>query len=117
MNESVLNVGEKFPVHFVWHLDDGDYLRAVFPAEILELDWSMERYVLRLGPLQAGRQEAPNGEVRPDELVDRENVDRLHRISGRRLKLAFEVADGRPILLRLPTLTGEHKFFFRLDPL
>jgi hypothetical protein len=34
---------------------------------------------------------------------------------GKRVYLAFEVDDGRPIRLRLDTLTQEHSFFTRLD--
>jgi hypothetical protein len=37
------------------------------------------------------------------------------RLQGRRITIAFEAADGRPLHLRLETLTGEHNFFFRFD--
>ena len=113
--ETILNEGESFPAHFVWKLPDGDYLRAVFMAEVLSLDWSMERYMVRLGKLQAGRQETPAGEARPDREVNPHYVALVHRIIGRRVQLAFEAVDGRPLLMRLPTLTGEHNFFFRID--
>jgi hypothetical protein len=39
------------------------------------------------------------------------------RIVGKRVSLAFEVEDGRPLWLRLTTLTGEHRFFDRLSAL
>jgi hypothetical protein len=34
---------------------------------------------------------------------------------GRRISLSYEAGDGRPLWLRLETLTGEHSFFSRLD--
>ena len=115
MSETILSEGESFPAHFVWKLPDGDYLRAVFAAEILSLDWRMERYMVRLGQLQAGRQETPAGEARPEREVNRLYVALVRRLIGRRVQLAFEAVDGRPLLMRLPTLTGEHNFFFRYD--
>lgn len=109
--------GEAFPVHFVWELPDGDYVRAIFEAEVEELDFSLDRYLLRLRDLKAGRQETPSGEMRPKEELSRPYWAMVGALIGKRVHLAFEVDDGRPIKLRLDTLTQEHRFFTRLDHL
>lgn len=110
-------VGDSFPVQFVWRLPDGDYIRAVFTAVILELQPAADKYVVRLPELVAGRQESAMGEMRPPEAVTREYWRLVGRLQNRRVTLAYESDDGRPLHLRLATLTGEHGFFFRLDPL
>ena len=109
--------GESFPVQFVWELPDGDYVRAIFEAEVLELDLRLDRYLLRLRELQAGRQETPAGEKRPKDELARRYWAMVGDLIGKRVHLAFEVDDGRPIKLRLDTLTQEHTFFTRLDHL
>lgn len=107
-------VGQSFEVHFVWRLPDGDYLRAVFQAAVLAWDLSLDRYLLRLDSLTAGRQDDPAGQPRPIETINQHYWEYVAQLVGRRVYLAFEVDDGRPILLRLVTLTGEHPFFTRL---
>ncbi len=109
--------GESFPVHFVWELPDGDYVRAIFEAEVEELDFRLDRYLLRLRELKAGRQESPTGDARPKEELARNYWAMVGALVGKRVHLAFEVDDGRPIKLRLDTLTQEHRFFTRLDHL
>ena len=37
----------------------------------------------------------------------------VYQLAGRKAHVAFEAGDGRPLFLRLPTLTLEHKFFTR----
>lgn len=108
-------VGQTFAIHFVWQLPDGDYLRVVFEAEVLDWDLSLDRYLLRLQSLTAGRQDDPAGQPRPVEQISQLYWKYAQQLVGRRVYLAFEVDDGRPILLRLVTLTGEHSFFTRLD--
>lgn len=107
--------GEQFPVQFVWQIPDGDFIRAIFEAEVLELDFRLDRYLLRLKELKAGRQELPTGEMRGKEELSRDFWAMVGDLLGRRVYLAFEVDDGRPIRLRLDTLTLEHSFFTRLD--
>lgn len=115
MIEAHYAVGDSFPIHFVWQLPDGDYVRAVFRAEVLAHDLSLDRYLLRLAELVAGRQETPQGEMRPKDEMARPYWKMVTALVGKRVYLAFEVDDGRPILLRLDTLTQEHRFFTRLD--
>jgi hypothetical protein len=41
----------------------------------------------------------------------------VNSLSGNKISLAYEADDGRPLWLRLETLTGEHNFFHRLNEL
>ena len=107
--------GESFPIQFVWELPDGDYVRAIFRAEVEKLDFSLDRYLVRLAELEAGRQENEAGEMRPKEQLSRAYWRMVGELVGKRVYLAYEVDDGRPIKLRLDTLTQEHSFFTRLD--
>lgn len=107
--------GESFPLQFVWELPDGDFVRAVFTAEVLAHDLTLDRYLLRLSELKAGRQETPTGEMRPRDDMSRDYWAMVGALIGKRVYLAFEVDDGRPLKLRLDTLTQEHSFFTRLD--
>ena len=113
--EEILEVGEIFRVQFVWHIPEGDYLRAIFNAEILNRDFSSEKYLLRLTEFLAGRQETADGEMRPVEEVSRDYWSLVNQLTGHIVVLAFEAADGRPLHLRFATLTGEHNFFYRFD--
>lgn len=115
MIEARYNVGDSFPIHFVWQLPDGDFVRAVYRAEVLAHDLSLDRYLLRLAEMLAGRQETPQGEMRPKEAMALPYWKMVAALIGKRVYLAFEVDDGRPIRLRLDTLTQEHRFFTRLD--
>lgn len=105
------DVGGKFPVQFVWQLPDGDFVRAIFEAEVLAIDSSLDRYRLLLARLLAGRQETPAGEMRPADGMSRDYWEMVGRLVGRQIYLAYEADDGRPLRLRLSTLTGEHSFF------
>ena len=104
-------------MQFVWKLPDGDFVRAVFTAVILDVVPAADKYVVRLQELIAGRQESGIGEMRPVEALTREYWQLIGRLQGRRVTVAFESDTGRPLHLRLETLTGEHNFFFRFDPL
>jgi hypothetical protein len=115
MTEANYSVGQSFRVQFVWRLPDQDYLRAVFNAKVLRLDEISDKYVLELGELVAGRQESPAGEMRSRSELAGEYWARVLRLPGRKIALAFEADDGRPLWLRLETLTGEHNFFNRLN--
>ena len=107
--------GESFSLHFVWQLPDGDFVRAVLRAEVLAHDLSLDRYLLRLAELLAGRQESPTGEWRPREGWALPYWQMVTALINKKVYLAFEVDDGRPIRLRLDTLTQENRFFTRLD--
>lgn len=111
------NPGESFPVHFVWQLPDGDFIRAVFRAEVLGHDESLDRYLLRLAELLVGRQETAQGEMRPKEEMALPYWKMVTQLVGKRVYLAYEVDDGKPIRLRVDTLTQEHRFFRMLDDL
>jgi hypothetical protein len=110
-------IGDTFPVQFVWKLPEGDFLRAVFEAEVRHIDGSTNKYVVELRKLVAGRQESESGEMRSVDELARDYWRLVGRIPGKKVSLAFEVEDGRPLWLRLTTLTGEHKFFDRLSVL
>lgn len=107
--------GQSFNVQFVWRIPDGDFMRAVFSAEVLKLDPESGKYVLLLKEFMAGRQEDSQGVMRPVEEVDSNHWAQVSSLSGRRVALAYEVDDGRPLWLRWQTLTGEHNFFNRLN--
>lgn len=107
--------GESFPIQFVWKLPNDDYIRAVFRAEVVSLVEPAEKYFLRLSELMAGRQETAVGEIRPKEALTRPFWALVGRLIGRKVLVAYEAEDGRPLHMRLATLTGEHDFFFRYD--
>lgn len=107
--------GESFRIQFVWQLPHGDFIRAIFRAEVLTLDPQLDRYLLKLAKLEAGRQESERGETRAREEFSDEYWRMVGALIGKRVYLAYEVEDGRPIRLRLDTLTQEHSFFTRLD--
>jgi hypothetical protein len=115
MPEADYDIGEHFPVQFAWKLPNGDYLRAVFRADVLDLVTATDKYIVRLSELVAGRQESGDGQRRPTEELSEEYWGLVGQIVGKRISLAFEADDGRTLHLRLATLTGEHSFFTRFD--
>lgn len=115
MVEANYDVGESFNIQFVWRIPGGDFLRAIFRAEVQKLDPESGKYVVLLSEFLAGRQEDAQGEMRPVEEVDKEQWRRVARLAGRRISVAYEADDGRALWLRLETLTGEHNFFSRLN--
>ena len=115
MSDEQLAVGETFPLHFVWQLPEGDYLRALFRAEVLALDPQMEKYTVRLAKFVGARQEDETGQLRPRGAFSETYWPLIGRLQGQKIAVAYEAADGRPLPLRLTTLTGEHNFFFRFD--
>lgn len=115
MLESGFEIGQSFNVQFVWRIPNGDFLRAIFRVTVLKLDPESGKYVVVLEKFLAGRQEDAQGEMRPPESVDKEHWSLVTDLVGRRISLAYEADDGRPLWLRLETLTGEHNFFNRLN--
>ncbi len=105
--------GHSFPVQFAWRLPDGEYLRAVFQADVLELVTAANKYVARLSVLLAGREETTDGEPKPPEALTRAYWDLVGSLLGRTITLPYEADDGRALYLRLETLTGEHNYFTR----
>lgn len=117
MPKANYQVGEIFQVQFVWRIPNGDFLRAIFTAEVLLLDDISDKYVVRLTEFVSGRQEAPDGSMRSLDDVARDYWALVNELEDRKISLAFEADDGRPLWLRLETLTGEHNFFRRLNEL
>ena len=81
------------------------------------MDEVSEKYVVRLKEFLAGRQEDSEGNMRPVEEVSHDYWALVAGLAGRKIAIAYEVDDGRPLWLRLETLTGEHNFFQRLNEL
>jgi hypothetical protein len=117
MPEANFDIGDAFNVQFVWRIPDGDRIRAIFEAEVLHRDFLSEKYVVRLTEFVAGRQETEEGVMRERSELARNYWAMVDQLQGRRISLAFEADDGRPLWLRLETLTGEHNFFRRLNEL
>ena len=113
MPEAHYKIGETFPAQFAWQLPNGDYLRAVFDAEVLGIVDSADKYVVRLLALVAGRQEDEEGTLKPTAEFSKEYWGLVGKLVGRRLTIAFEADDGHAIHFRLATLTGEHNYFYR----
>jgi len=107
--------GQSFPVHFAWRLPDGEYLRAVFQADVLELVAAANKYVARLSVLLAGREETTDGQPKPAAALTRVYWDLVGKLIGRTITLPYEADDGRALYLRLETLTGEHNYFSRYE--
>jgi hypothetical protein len=107
--------GETFALQFAWHLPDGDYIRAVFAAEVLDIVPQADKYLVRLNKLLAGRQEDSEGNLKPTEELAREYWLLVDDLVGRKITIAYEADDSRAIHMRLATLTGEHNFFTRYE--
>jgi hypothetical protein len=110
-------IGEQFSVQFVWRIPDGDFLRSLFAVEVLARDSLSEKYVILLKEFTAARQESSEGTMRSLEELNKEYWVLVSELVGKRISLAYEADDGRPLWLRLETLTGEHNFFSRLNEL
>ncbi len=108
-------VGDSFPLQFAWRLPEGDYIRAVFQAEVLDLVPEADKYLARLNRLVAGRQENEDGELKPQETFSSEYWPLVESLVGRKITIAYEADDSRAIHMRLATLTGEHNFFTRYE--
>jgi hypothetical protein len=115
VTETHYQVGEIFSVQFVWRVPDGDFLRALFEAEVLHIDQVADKYVLQIGEFLAARQETANGSVQGADALKRDYWALVAQLVGRKISVAFEADDTRPLWLRLETLTGEHNFFTRLS--
>ncbi|MFN2116896.1 MAG: hypothetical protein ACK2U0_05100 [Candidatus Promineifilaceae bacterium] len=108
-------IGESFPLQFAWRLPEGDYIRAVFLAEVLDHVPEADKYIVRLTKLEAGRQEDEEGELKPTDQFSKEYWALVGDLVGRKITIAYEADDGHALYLRLATLTGEHNFFTRYE--
>jgi hypothetical protein len=113
MPEAHYTIGDTFPAQFAWRLPNGDYLRAVFNAEVLGIVEAADKYVVRIVALVAGRQENQDGVLKPTEEFSTEYWALVGKLIGRRITIAFEADDGRAVHFRLETLTGAHNYFYR----
>ncbi len=115
MPEAAYEVGQSFALQFAWHLPEGDYIRAVFAAEVLDLIPDADKYLVRLTKLLAGRQEDDDGELKREETFSGDCWSMVDDLVGRKITIAYEADDSRAIHMRLETLTGEHNFFTRYE--
>jgi hypothetical protein len=111
----LLQPDDSFTVQFVWRLNEGNFVRAFFQARVLETHPEAEKYLVVLDELLAGQEERPNGQILPKEEMTLQYWAMVVRLIGRKVLLAAEVADGRPVRLRLATLIGVHNFFYRYE--
>lgn len=107
------SIGESFRIHFVWKIPNDHFVHALFEAKILDIDTEADRYLISLPSLLAKKEEDSNGVPLPEADHTTEYWEMVYRLIGRKAHIAFEAEDGRPLYLRLPTLTLEHKFFTR----
>jgi hypothetical protein len=110
---TLLQADDTFTVQFVWRLNEGNFVRAFFRARVLETQTEAEKYLVCLDELVAGQEEGPNGVILPKEAMTLPYWAMVVRLIGRKVLLAAEIADGRPVRLRLATLIGVHDFFYR----
>lgn len=115
MPEAHYQPGQSFPVQFAWRLPNGEYVRAVFEAEIFDLVPAADKYLVRLNRLLAGREETADGQPKPETALSQDYWRLVGKLIGRKITLAYEADDGRALYLRLETLTGEHNFFTRYE--
>ncbi len=112
---TLLQPDDTFTVQFVWRLNEGNFIRAFFKAHVLETHPEAEKYMVRLEELLAGHEENQRGVILPKEEMTLPYWAMVVRLIGRKVLVAAEVADGRPVGLRLATLIGVHDFFRRYE--
>lgn len=115
MPEAHYQPGQSFTLQFAWRLPAGDYLRAIFQADVVELVPGADKYVIRLARFLAGREDDAEGQVKPLDALEGEYWTLVRGLAGRTITIAYEADDGHPLYLRLATLTGEHNFFTRYE--
>lgn len=115
MPEAQYQPGQSFKLQFAWRLPEGDYLRALFQADVIDTVPGADKYVVRLSRFLAGREDEADGQVRELAALEGEYWDSVRALAGRTITIAYEADDGHPIYLRLATLTGEHNFFTRYE--
>ena len=113
--EATYQVGEQFQLQFIWKLPSEQYIRAIFQGKVVELQPQEDRYLVQLTQFLAGGQEDVDGTPLPQSSYDKQWWANVIALQKRYIQVAYEAADGRPLYMRLPTLTSEHTFFFRYD--
>ena len=108
-----LSVGDVFEIYFVWRIEGDDVIRVFYKAEVVEDQPHENRYMVVLREFVRGRQEAPDGTPREKEELAFDHWRKIFSFVSNRVQVAYEAQDGRPLYLRLATLTGEHTFFER----
>lgn len=112
---TLLQPDDVFTVQFVWRLNEGNFIRAFYKAQVLETHPEAEKYMVKLAELLAGQEENKYGVILPKEEMTLPYWGMVVRLIGRKALVAAEVADGRPVGLRLATLIGIHDFFHRYE--
>lgn len=115
MSQAKHKIGEFFIIQFVWTLPDGDFIRTLFKVEVEEIIPSAEKYMVILQELLVGTQEDKQGNGRDKSEFNKIYWRQVADLIGNRVTVAWEVEDGRPLHMRLTTLTGEHDFFTRYN--
>ena len=98
-------IGDNFRIHFVWKIPNEHFVHALFEAKVLDIDSEADRYLISLPELLAKKEEDENGVALPEEEHSADYWQMVYRLIGRRAHIAYEADDGRPLYLRLPTLT------------
>ena len=109
--EIIFKIGDSYKIHYVWRLPNDDYIRALFKVTVVEVDLFEERYLARIDALEGAVQEAPDGSRRPAEEMDKVLWRNVLSFVGNLIRVPYESADGRPLHIKYPTLTGEHDYF------
>lgn len=115
MPEAHYKPGQTFPLQFAWRLPDDDYIRAVYQADVLDMVPGADKYIIRLSRFIAGREDDADGKGKTVDALEGEYWDLARGLTGRTITIAYEADDGKPLYLRLATLTGEHNFFTRYE--
>ncbi|MEM7798484.1 MAG: hypothetical protein AAF633_04765 [Chloroflexota bacterium] len=104
-------IGDTFKLQFVWQLPHKGFARAVFNAKVEAFDHFQERYIVFLERLLAKREEDADGTMLDVQQWAQGYWELIAGLEGRRVAVGYEAQDGRPLRLRLATLTLEHGFF------
>jgi len=86
MSREVHEVGESFKIQYVWRIESGHFLRALFRARVLGHDDSTDKYILLLEEFVAGRQEDAAGETADTNELAREYWKTVAERLARRLR-------------------------------
>lgn len=115
MTEPKYKPGDTFGIQFAWRLIDGGYIRAIFQSDVLDLVPGAEKYIIRLSQFIAGREDDAEGNPKHLDSLEGDYWEMVRGLIGRTITIAYEADDGKPLYLRLATLTGEHNFFTRYE--
>lgn len=111
MPQANYDLGDTFKLQFVWQLPHKGFARAVFDAKVEAFDHFQERYIVSLNRLVAKKEEDLDGNMLEIHQWAQEYWELIIALEGRRVAVGYEAQDGRPLRLRLATLTLEHSYF------